>query len=197
MKKTFYITILSLLFFSISGVAQNQLKDKFVLNALGFEGDYCIPNFYVLKLDITNKSKDTLYISEKNIQVIVIKQGGVLLEDRMDEEAPYFILRNTMKFKCEEKDNYDKKINELKLNFANKLYEKNFGSSETYKKDRDFIVHIIVRDCIVLMPNESIDYNTGFNSKAFDKTCIVKAEYIDRKTFTYFMNDNEKTEVNN
>jgi hypothetical protein len=95
-------------------------------------------------------------------------------------------------FKCKEKQQYEKYLENLKFKFANKLYEKNFGSNAAYKDSKDFIIGNIIRDCIILMPNESIDYSTDFYSETFDKTCRVEAKYLDNKRFTYFLDDNEK-----
>lgn len=86
----------------------------------------------------------------------------------------------------------------MKVKFANKLYEKNFGSNVIYKKDKEFIMESIVNNCIILMPNEVLDYTSGFYSKKFDKKCKVSAKYIDSKRFTYFIDDRgKKIDINN
>lgn len=101
-------------------------------------------------------------------------------------------------FVCKAEKEYEEKINYLKVKFANKLYNKNFGSTSTYKDSKDFIIESIVQDCIVLIPNESIVYNKGFYSKSFDKTCKVSAKYSGNRVFTYFVDDNgKKIEINN
>lgn len=65
----------------------------------------------------------------------------------------------------------------IKTQIRKQLYEKNFGTNTVYKDSKDLILENIMRDCIVLMPNESIDYNKGFYSKEFDKNCRVSVKY--------------------
>jgi hypothetical protein len=189
-----------MLFFSNTIIAQKELNDNFVIGYLGFFSHYLDSSFNVLKFEITNKSQDTLYISERNILTIISK-GGVILKEKicLPIGAPIILSLNDRKqFKCEEKDNYEKGIEKLKLNFANKLYDKNFGSNSEYKSSKDFILKNIIRDCIVLLPNESINYSKGFDNEAFDKTCKVKIRYINTKIFSSFVNDDDKiVEINN
>ena len=78
----------------------------------------------------------------------------------------------------------------LKLEFANKLYDKNFGASSKYVNEKDFIIQNIIQDCIILLPKHSMDYSIGFYSFRFDQTCVVKGVYNDSARFTYFIDAN-------
>ena len=198
MKKVFYVCVFSLLLLSNTFI-EKQLNNKIKITYLGYKSDVYSSDFPTLEFEITNNSQDTIYLSKQNIVVTVIKGKSIIKEGKPSTIGTPFVkpvIRNTI-FCKEQKENQEK-INSLKLKFANNLYNKNFASNTLYKNDKNFIIENIIRDCIVLMPNESIDYNKGFYSKSFDKTCKVSAKYSDNKVFTYFVDDNEKKiEINN
>ena len=199
MKKTFLIFFLCFTFLSNTN-NKNKLNDRITITYLGYSHNIYRTNFPSLEFEITNESKDTLYISENNIQTTVFKGKVALKQDKVIPSIGTFFMKPMIRkqFKCEEKDKYDKVIEKLKLKFATKLYEKNFGSTLVYKNSKDFIIENIVRDCLVLMPNESVDYSSGFYSTKFDKTCKVSAKYSDSKIFTYFVDDTgKKIDINN
>jgi hypothetical protein len=166
---------------------------------LGYERKVFLNNLVLLQFEIESKTNDTIYLSKKNIHLRVFKDKKEINEDKLPTYLPFIKPTKAKKeFKCEEKDKYERYLENLKLKFANKLYDKNFGSNTVYKDSKDFIIENIVRDCIVLMPNESIDYSSGFYSKSFDKTCKVSAKYLDNKRFTYFVDDSgKKIDINN
>jgi hypothetical protein len=195
----FYIFMFSMLFLNNTTTAQKAVFSELEIRYLGFRSDFYFSNFYILEFDITNKSQDTLYISKRNI-LIKVFNGKSVLKEKSDLSigTPLILLRNTRQFKCEEKDNYEKVIEKLKLNFANKLFDKNFGSNSEYKGSKDFILENIIGDCIVLLPYESIDYSKGFYNEKFNKNCRVSSVFINKKTFSSFVNDYDKNvEINN
>lgn len=199
MKKAFLILLLCITFLSNTN-SKNQLNDGLNIIYLGSSSSVYRPNFPSLEFEISNKSKDTLYISENNILITVFKGKSALKQDKVLPSigTPFIKPMIRKQFKSEEKDKYERLLENLKLKFANKLYTKNFGSNTKYIDSKDFIIENIVRDCIVLMPNESIDYSSGFYSKKFDKACKVSVKYLDSKRFTYFIDDSgKKIDINN
>lgn len=179
----------------------NTISEKIKTTYLGFEY-YVHPGGDLNKLnfELKNNTLDTLYISRQNID-FNIKKEKYILKNTINTSSigsPFFWPRIRKQFKCEEKDKYEKYLENLKLKFAKKLYEKNFGSNDAYEKYKDFILESIVSDCIVLMPNEAIDYECHFRNEKFDKTCKVNVKYIDNKRFTCFVDDSgKKIDINN
>lgn len=198
MKKVFYVWVFSLLLLSNTFI-DKQLNNKIKITYLGYRSDVYSSDFPTLEFEITNNSQDTIYLSKQNIVVIVIKGKSIIKEGKPTTIGTPFvkpIIRNTI-FCKEQKENQEK-INSLKLKFANNLYDKNFASNTLYKNNKDFIIENIIRDCVVLMPNESIGHSSGFYSKLFDKTCKVSVKYLDSKRFTYFVDDSgKKININN
>lgn len=178
----------------------NTKSEKIKITYLGFEY-YVHPGGSLndLNFELKNNTLDTLYISRQNITFNIRKGNSVLKEVQNKSIGSLFFLPRVRKqFLCDDKVKYEKYLENLKLKFANKLYEKNFGSNTVYKNSKDFIIENIVRDCIILMPNEAIDYDCHFHNEKFDKTCKVEAKHIDNKVFTYFVNDNGKrVDINN
>lgn len=201
MKKNiiFILVICFSFFFESSFFVRQTINEKIKLTYLGYEINRYRFNYQNLNFEIINNTKDTIYLSEKNIFIKVIKKGKTLKEDKPQSiGTPYVRPVISKGFVCKEEKEYEEKINSLKVKFANKLYNKNFGSNSVYKDSKDFILENIVRDCIVLMPNESMDYSSGLYSAKFDKTCKVEAKYLDNKVFSYFVNDNGKrVNINN
>jgi hypothetical protein len=192
MKKVFYVSVFSLLLLSNTFI-DKQLTNKIKISYLGYKSEVYQSDFSTLEFEISNNSQDTIYLSKQNIVVTVTKGKSIIKEEKPSTIGTPFvkpIIRNTI-FCKEQKENQEK-INSLKLKYANNLYNKNFGSNTLYKGDKDFIIENIIKDCIVLMPSESIDYSNGFRSKLFDKTCKISAKYSDNKRFTYFVDDRGK-----
>ncbi|WP_395066048.1 hypothetical protein [Flavobacterium sp.] len=192
MKRVFYISVFSFLLLSNTFI-DNQLNNKINITYLGYKNNVYHSDFSTLEFEIVNKSQDTVFLSKENIVLTVIKGKTIIKEEKPSTIGMPFvkpIIRSTIF--CKEQKEYQEKINSLKLKFANKLYEKNFGSNTIYKNSKDFIIENIIRDCFILMPNESIDHSMGFYSKKFDKTCKVSVKYSDNKRFTYFVDDSGK-----
>lgn len=165
---------------------------------LGYESKTYLNNFVLLQFEIENVSNDTIYLSEKNIDLKIFKNKKNIKEDNLPIYLPFIRPTKIKQFKCEEKEKYVKVIEELKIKFANKLYEKNFASNTVYKNYKDYILENIINDCIVLMPNESINYSKGFYSQKFDKTCKVSVKYTEKKRFSYFVdNSGKRVDINN
>lgn len=198
-KKIIVILVICFSFFGFSFLVKQTIDEKIKLTYLGYEINRYRFNYQNLNFEIINKTKDTMYLSDTNIFIKIIKEEKILKEDKPQSiGTPYVRPVISKGFVCKEQKEYDEKINSFKLKFANKLYDKNFGSNTIYKNSKDFIIESIVRDCIILMPNESIDYSSGFYSKLFDKTCKVTVKYLDNKRFTYFVDDKgKKIDINN
>ena len=180
------------------GHKQNNNFENINFYYLGYESKTHLNNFVLLQFEIENATNDTIYLSEKNVDLKIFKNKKSINEDNLPTYLPFIRPTKVKGFKCEEKEKHEKSIEELKLRFANKLFEKNFGTNAVYKASKDLILESIIRDCIVLMPNESIDYNKGFYSKKFDKNCKVSVKYLENKRFSYFVDDNGKrVNINN
>lgn len=198
MRKVFYVSVFCLFLMS-NAIMDRQPNNEIRITYLGYKTNIYRSNFSTLEFEITNNSQDTIYLSRQNIIVKVVKGESIIKEEKPVVTGTPFvkpIIRNTVF--CKEQKEYQEKINSLKLKFANELYAKNFTSNTLFKSDKDFIVDNIIKDCIVLIPNESIDYSSGFYSKSFDKTCKVSAKYSENKRFTYFVDDKgKKVDINN
>ncbi|WP_374505015.1 hypothetical protein [Flavobacterium sp.] len=198
-KNIFLVLVLCFSFYGFSFFVRQKTNEKIKLTYLGYEINRNRFNYQNLNFEIINNTEDTIYLSEKNVFIVVIKEGRKLKEDKFQSiGTPYVRPVISKGFVYKEEKEYEEKVNSLKVKFANKLYEKNFGSNAVYKKDKEFIIESIVNNCIILMPYEILDYTSGFYSKKFDKTCKVSAKYIDSKRFTYFIDDNgKKIDINN
>lgn len=195
MKKL--VIIIGICFLVMSHKQKNNFQNINVYY-LGYERKIYLNNFVLLQFEIENKSNDTIYLSKKNIDIKVFKNNKEINKDNPPTYLPFVRPTKIKQFKCEDKDKYEKGKEELKFKFANKLYEKNFGSNSKYIGSKDFIIKNIVSDCIILMPSESIDYSSGFYSKSFEKTCKVSVKYVDNKRFIYFVDDSgKKIDINN
>jgi|SRR6218665_2095273 len=192
-KNIFIILLLCFSFCGFSFFIRQETNEEIKLTYLGYEINRYRFNYQNLNFEIRNNTKDTLYLSEMNISVKVIKGGKTLEEDNSKSiGTPYVRPVINKGFVCKEEKEYKEKINSLKVKFAEKLYQKNFGSNTTLVDDKNFIIESIIRDCVVLMPNEAIDYTSGFYSEKFDKNCKVSAKYLDSKRFTYFIDNSGK-----
>ncbi len=150
----------------------------------------------LLNFDITNLSNDTIFISEKNIIIHVLKNNKEIKRDKSSSGLPFFIKTKSKFHYCKEIINEKRKSDSIKLIYSKKVYNKNFNSKNDYKpKDPDDIINYISSNCIVLLPKETIKYNTFFESNLFDKNCEVSAEYKSNKVFTTFYSGDKLIEV--
>jgi len=166
-----------------------QIPNKIAITYLGYSRSVYQNDFPSLEFELTNTSNDTLYLSKKNIIVTVTKGKAKLREDKATPHVTPFVrpvIRRLIRYDAQIK--YERTRDSLKLNFAQNLYNRNLGINHGYNKT--FVLETIIRDCIILLPNESIDYSSGFKSEVFDKNCKVAAKYVNDKVFTSFLDDN-------
>jgi hypothetical protein len=198
-KNIIVIFIVSFFFFGFSFFVKQTIKGKVKLTYLGYEINRYRFNYQNFNFEILNNTNDKIYLSETNIFVSVTKEGKPLKEDKNESiGTPYVRPVINKGLVCIEQREEEEKKYSLKVKFANKLYQKNFGFSPKDIDTKKGIIDHIVSDCIVLMPNESINYSRGFHSKIFDKSCKVSVKYIENKRFNYFLDDNgKKININN
>ncbi|WP_173965137.1 hypothetical protein, partial [Flavobacterium collinsii] len=146
----------------------------------------------LLFFEIKNNSLDTIYLSKKNIVIHVLK-NYVKLNDEEDRSSALILHKSTEKNKdkIDRENDQEKETALLRHNFAEKMFYKNFAKSKS-KQNKDFIIRIIEADCIVLLPNKTINYGRIFNNVAFDNSCEVDISYDYNKIFTFFMTANDK-----
>ena len=151
----------------------------------------------LLFIEIKNNSSDTIYLSRKNIVIHVLKRNIKLNDEEIKSSALMFH-KSTKKNKDQiDKENaQEKETALLRRNFAEKMFYKNFAKNKS-KQKKDFIIRIIEADCIVLLPDKTINYGRIFNNVAFDNGCEVDISYDYNKIFTFFMSANRVVNIYN
>lgn len=195
MKNLHQFKIVILLFISLSFSANCQNNfNKIHIEYLDFE--HFRNSSKLVYFKIKNNTKDTIYLSDKNIKINVLKNGK-LLKDEENKSIGQIIFRPLPKNKpkIDKEEKYEKKTVRLKHNFAEKLFYKNFKNSK-YKTNKESIIRNIENVCIVILPNESINYSKTFNNALFDKTCTVNIKYVNNKRFSYFVDDDKAVNIN-
>lgn len=196
--KTYNLTLLFILAFG--AVFSQTRKQSVKIENIRFEVENYIVN---VKFNIVNMTQDTLYISERNIDIQLIKKSKLIKWEYPKVDIHPFVksvLKNkTYGFENKTVTSTQDNIRDKLANcFANKLFLKNLKVNKEFEKHKNVIVENIVEDCIVLLPLETYDYEKGFYSKKIDKTCKVSVKYLRSKRFTYFVNDNgKKIDINN
>jgi hypothetical protein len=188
-----YILILFLSFFSINILFSQIPTQKFRIKKIEYlneKGLVCV------KFNLVNITGDTLYLSNKNLNIKLIKNNKTLKWEYPKVDVQPFIkpvLKNVeqMQIKPEILNKEDPK-EKLATHFASKLFLKNVKINDKLLRYRDRIIQNIIDDCIVLLPSETYEYETYLFSKKFDKTCKVSVKYSASKRLTYFVNDSGK-----
>lgn len=183
-----YILISVLNCYTLSIEAQKYLmSSKIEIEYKGFTIEANAPNCNNLNFEIINKSKDTLYLSKQKIEVTIFKGRNVVKKGKPNYGiTPYFRPNNRHEVNCLEKLEYIKTIELLKNQFAEKIYYKNVDSTVDDYSTEFSVIRSIADECILIMPNESVDYVFPFFSKIFDKSCTVITKYNDNKSFYSF-----------
>jgi len=151
-----------------------------------------------LYFNITNNTKDTIYLSSRNIKLSVIKGNKFLKNEEIKTRGQLIFDKSN---KNKERENIwlaeEEKTDLLKDTFATNLFYKNFGKNK-YKNSREFIIRCIKADCIILKPKQTFIYSKIFNNSDFDNKCKVNISYLNTKRFSYFVDDTGKeVEINN
>lgn len=144
-----------------------------------------IKNNIKLEIILNNIGKDTLYISKNHIQIIVSNDNKIIKEDKqtmdMDKEGyishPFIPPTYPLKYNEMEKDKYLKTKDSLIKNYAEKLFDKNLKRYPSLISNKTEIVDVIIDNCILLFPKETLEYNYYFRSKIFDKNSEVNVYY--------------------
>ncbi len=192
MKKI--ISILFICLFLLSSSKKEKLNLE--ITYLGYTINKFQKNSPSLNFDITNLSNDTIFISEKNIIIHVLKNNKEIKSDKNSGGLLYFGKTKPKSHNCKEIINEKRKSDSIKLIFSKKVYNKNFNANNGYKlKDADDTINYISSNCIVLLPKETVKYETFFESNLFDKNCEVSAEYKSNKVFTTFYSGDKLIEV--
>ena len=188
-----YILILFLSFFSINILFSQIPTKKFRIEKIEFlneRGLVCV------KFNLVNITRDTLYLSNKNINFKLLKNSKAIKWEYPKVDVQPFIKpvqKNVeqMQIKPEIIDKEDLK-EKLAAYFASKLFLKNLEINKNLVRYRDRIIQSIIDDCIILLPSEVYGYETYLFSKKFDKTCKVSVKYLESKRFTYFIDNKGK-----
>ena len=197
MKKYILATVVFALFFNVASC--QTTKQKFGIERVKYSNENGLVNVTFNLVNITN---DTLYLSDKNLSIRLIKNHKICNWDYPKFDVQPFVkpvLKNGEQIdnKIEilnKEDQKDKLVN----NFATKLFLKNLNVNVQLMKYKEIIIKTIVDDCTILLPAETYKYEIGFYSKKFDKTCKVTVKYLDNKRFTYFVDDKgKKIDINN
>ena len=191
MKKYILATVVFALFFNVASC--QTTKPKFRIERIKFENENGLVNVTFNLVNITN---DTLYLSNKNLNIKLIKNHKLVRWEYPKFDIQIFVkpvLKNGEQINrkieiLKEEDPKDKLAN----NFATKLFLKNLNVNMQLMKYKEIIIKTIVDDCTILLPAETYKYEIGFYSKKFDKTCKVTVKYLDNKRFTYFVDDKGK-----
>lgn len=188
MKKKLFVLFVSLCFLF------NCQRDLEIISFkyLDFEKFGNSSHLNLLFLEIKNNSSDTVYLSRKNIVIHVLKKNMKLNDEKIKSIGLiYHKSTKKNKDKIDRENAQEKETALLRHDFAEKMFYKNFAKSKS-KQNKDFIIRIIEDDCIVLLPNKTINYGTIFNNVEFDNSCKVNASYKSNKIFTFFMTANDK-----
>lgn len=197
MKKYILATVVFALFFNVASC--QTTKQKFRIEKVKYSNENGLVNVTFNLVNITN---DTLCLSDKNLSIRLIKNHKYINWDYPKVDVQPFVkpvLKNGEQIDnkieiLEKEDPKDKLAN----NFATKLFLKNLNVNMQLMKYKEIIIKTIVDDCTILLPAETYNYEIGFYSKKFDKTCKVSAKYSDNKRFTYFVDDSgKKIDINN
>lgn len=190
MNNKFYLALLSTLLLSQGFTERCTTEKGLKIEYIGYSRNVYDPNFSSLQFELTNTSEDTLYISVQNI-IIKVKKDKTWLNEENPQDSigtPFVKPRMSRQHADDSKIAGQKQIQKIKARFAAQLYDSNFGKKSKYKDDKLFIIDNIIRDCIVLLPRQSISYTKGFRNTLFDKNCTVIADYFESNIFTYFVN---------
>lgn len=159
---------------------------------LGFDKYGNSSSLKLLFLEIKNNSSDTLYLSKKNIIIKVLKKNKKINnKDNKSIGQIFYKPTNKNKSKIDIENAQEKQTAILRHNFAKKIFHKNFKKNKS-KENEDFIIQIIENDCIVILPNKSVNHGIIFNNDAFDNSCNVNFQYEHNKRFTFFENGKDK-----
>lgn len=188
-----YSLIIFIFTLTLNVASCQTTKQKFRIERIKYVNENGFVNVTFNLVNITN---DTLYLSDKNLRIRLIKNNKSINWDYPKVDVQPFvkpILKNGEQIdnKIEILDKEDPK-DKLANNFATKLFFKNLNVNLQLMKYKEIIVKTIVDNCTILLPAETYNYEIGFYSKKFDKTCKVSVKYLDNKRFTYFVDDSGK-----
>lgn len=150
-----------------------------------------------LLFTIYNHTNDTVYISSRDINVYVFKNNSFLKEDKLPSGHPFppdflqdvtFFTDKAYPKVFEKRRARNKTIDQLVKIFAEKLYEQNFGNGNM---TNDFFYNVR-SECLVLFPNDQLNYSSLFISKSLNSDYTVEAEYNKTGVFATYEGDNQK-----
>jgi hypothetical protein len=197
MKKILFTLIFCVAFIATKS---SMVKNKVTITYHGFSVAINTPDYSYLIFSMRNETNDTVYLTRKNIEIEIIKDKTILVELKSKSNSsvlcaltfpPYFGSDKEYEGNCTEETVYREKMDIIKNKYANKLYDRNFNTDKNNKIDRESFIAAIASECIVLLPKQTINYNTFFKNKNFDKSCLVRAQYIDNGIFMTY-DDNNK-----
>jgi len=186
------LTLTFIFCFAFSITKSSKIKNKVSFTYYSFKVAINTPDNTYLNFTIRNNTKDTVYLSEINIKIKVFKNKLTLLEQGAHPFPPYYGSEKMYDCICSKEIVNQVKMDIIKKKFATKLYSKNFNTDKNNKIDRKGFIEDIASHCIVLLPKQTINYNTFFNNKNFDKSCVVTAQYIDNGIFMTYNDSNDK-----
>jgi hypothetical protein len=194
MKKLIFILFVFITFIDLQTFAQSKLKNL-EITPMGYSANFLNSHLITLKFEFTNTGLDTLYISRENIEVTVTK-NNVVIESAKPGLGQVSFPRSRIKDSCSEFMNQLKKTEKMRIDFANKMFEKNC-SDKKFLDQKEYFVETISYECIVILPGETIYYGNLFNCKPFDNTFVVTAKYNNKKVFCMYNSGEGMIEIKN
>jgi len=143
-----------------------------------------------LSFIIKNNTDDTVYISNRNVKIEVRKQGVLLTNHSPSQAFPPLATQADQK-KDKHEITTQKRLNNLKLQFARKLIEKNFANKKK-PFDSAWLTEQIVDNCLIIFPQQSIPYQQYFWNKSLDKNSTISGCVEDSKVFLEFNDMNNQ-----
>lgn len=147
--KKFNLIIVFILIFNLQSC---QIKKQ---NISIEEIQQSVDNGFVdLKFKIINNTKDTLFISDKNLDFQIVKKGKIIpLEYAKIHIQPFIkpVLKNTKQVSTSQQKSILEKTpkDKMAISFAKKLFEKNLEKNKYLVEYEELIVQHIFEDCIV------------------------------------------------
>jgi hypothetical protein len=172
-----YLNVVFLLLFVLKAEAQKEISTNYI----GFYIDKSNKNKAELEFEIRNLTKDTIYVSEENLNIKIYRNTKEIKEEIIDYGIATPFIRPRIA-KCPEMENIK---NTLASKFSTELVQKNNIEIGEFRNAYD----MTLTNCIVLFPNEIIYYKKYFTQKTFDKDCEVEMKYKPGKIFAKYKSE--------
>jgi hypothetical protein len=179
-------------------IAQNKEK-KIEIDYIGYEVENGSKISYIMKFEIFNLTKDTLYLSKENFKLRVFNKETVLEKEEIKKSDLHIQIKKSgaeysvYKF-IFERWNSTKNLREK---YSEKLVNNNEALLSLSDNDKKALKLILSNACIVLMPNDKIVYANSFNNSIFNNSYNVELNYDVNKPFYSFEENNKTFKIKN